>query len=150
MKKFELTTEQKINWFGRTLFRIKACIDFVTVTGEEVHAGDLGGFVEKESNLSQYGNAWVSGNAKVSGNAEVWGDAFLFSTRHIFNVTPIGEYAQSLTIFRSKNHELQISFDCVIYSVDEFLKMIHERWDGFYSGIAEDVVNVAKKHIDLN
>lgn len=27
MKKFELTTEQKINWLGRTLYRIKACIN---------------------------------------------------------------------------------------------------------------------------
>ena len=25
MKKFELTTEQKINWLGRTLYTIRAC-----------------------------------------------------------------------------------------------------------------------------
>lgn len=36
MKKFELTQESKINWLGRTLFRIKACIDFTTITGDEV------------------------------------------------------------------------------------------------------------------
>ena len=43
MKKFELTSEQKINWFGHTLYRIKACISFTTTSGDEVNAGDLGG-----------------------------------------------------------------------------------------------------------
>lgn len=71
MKKFELTTESKINLFGRTLYRIKACISFTTVSGDEIKAGDLGGFVEKESNLSHDEKAWVTGNAEVYGNAEV-------------------------------------------------------------------------------
>ncbi|MDO5399306.1 MAG: hypothetical protein Q4G33_15435, partial [bacterium] len=65
MKKFELTTESKINWFGRTLFRIKACKSFITATGDEVKAGDLGGYIEMESNLSQSGKAWVYSNAEV-------------------------------------------------------------------------------------
>ena len=69
MKKFELTTEQKINWFGRTLYRIKACISFTTTSGEEIKAGDLGGFVEKESNLSHNGKAWVWGNGIVKNRA---------------------------------------------------------------------------------
>lgn len=43
MKKFELTTEQKINWLGHTLYRIKACISFTTTNGLEVNEGDLGG-----------------------------------------------------------------------------------------------------------
>jgi len=68
MKKFELTTESKINWFGITLFRIKACVDFICTNGYEVHAGDLGGYVEKEQNLSHDGKAWVWGNAEVWGN----------------------------------------------------------------------------------
>ena len=29
--------------------------------------GELGGFVEKEENLKQSGDAWVSGHAEVSG-----------------------------------------------------------------------------------
>lgn len=36
MKKFELTSEQKINWFGHTLYRIKACISFTTTSGDKV------------------------------------------------------------------------------------------------------------------
>lgn len=66
MKKFELTTEQKINFLGRTLYRIKACISFTTASGDEVKAGDLGGFVEKEQNLSHDGKAWVYGNAEMN------------------------------------------------------------------------------------
>jgi len=35
---------------------------------------EVGGWIEKESNLSVSGNAWVFRNAWVSGNAEVSGD----------------------------------------------------------------------------
>lgn len=69
MKKFKIT-ESKINWFGRTLYRIKACIDFITTSGNDVKAGDIGGYVEKEQNISHYGTAWVCGNTKVCGNAK--------------------------------------------------------------------------------
>lgn len=69
MKKFELTTDTKMV-YGRKLFRIKALVSFGNIT-----AGDLGGYVEKEENLSHDGNAWVFGNAKVSDNAKVSGEA---------------------------------------------------------------------------
>ena len=72
MKKFELTSEFNLNFFGRKFFRIKA---LVNIERYGVKAGDLGGWVEKEDNLSQSGNAWVSSNAKVSGDAVVYGDA---------------------------------------------------------------------------
>ena len=70
MKKFELTTEFITNAFGKKLFRIKALVKF-----GDVKAGELGGYVEKEENVSQDGNAWVYGNAEVSGNARVTGNA---------------------------------------------------------------------------
>jgi len=75
MKKFELTMEsKKIN--GVIFFRIRALKDFEKKVS--VKKGDLGGWVEKEENLSQEGNAWVSGNARVSGNAWVFGNARVF------------------------------------------------------------------------
>ena len=70
MKKFELTSEFITNIFGTKLFRIKALVTFGSVD-----AGDLGGYIEKESNLSHDGNAWVYGDARVYGNARVYGDA---------------------------------------------------------------------------
>lgn len=47
MKKFELTTESITNVAGKKLFRIKALIDF-----GDVKAGEVGGYVEKEGNVS--------------------------------------------------------------------------------------------------
>lgn len=76
MKKFELTREFATDNFGKKLFRIRALIKF-----GNVKAGENGGYIESEKNLSQDGNAWVSGNAwvtgdaRVSGNARVTGDA---------------------------------------------------------------------------
>ena len=68
-KKYELTTETK-QFNGITLYRIKALITFSSIV-----SGTLGGFIEKETNLTQDGNAWVYGNALVYGNAWVYGNA---------------------------------------------------------------------------
>ena len=78
--KYELTDE-KIEFAGRTLHRIKSCIDFKTISGQIVNNGDLGGYIEKYDNLSQtdkswvFDHAWVYGDASVCGDARVYGDA---------------------------------------------------------------------------
>ena len=84
MKKFELIPEKTLNWFGKTLFRIKACMDFTTRSGAKIHAGDIGGYVEKESNLSHDGKAWVWGDAKVWGNAQVYDDAEVYGNALVY------------------------------------------------------------------
>ena len=78
MKKFKLTSEFIVDISGVKLFRIKALIEF-----GNVKAGDLGGYIEKEENLSHMGNAWVSGNAQVSGDAQVFGDAWVFGNAQV-------------------------------------------------------------------
>jgi len=78
MKKFELTSEFVTNVFGKKLFRIKALIAF-----GNVEKGELGGFIEKEDNLSHSGNAWVSSNAWVSGNARVYDNAWVSSNARV-------------------------------------------------------------------
>ena len=67
--KYELTNET-INFNGYTLHRIKALKNF-----SDVKKGDLGGFIEKENNLSHEGYCWVYNNAKVYGDAEVYDNA---------------------------------------------------------------------------
>ena len=63
--KYKLTKETKK--IGKTtLFLIEAMKDF-----GNVKKGDLGGWLEKEKNLSQEDNCWVSENAQVSENARV-------------------------------------------------------------------------------
>ena len=72
MKKYEITNET-IHVYGKTFYRIKSLINFGNVT-----QGTLGGFIEKETNLSHDGNAWVFDDAIVCGNARVYGDAWVF------------------------------------------------------------------------
>lgn len=68
-KKYELTKYEKEE-YGTKLYRIRALKDF-----GNVKAGDLGGFVESENNLSQEGNCWIYETSKVCGNAHVSGNA---------------------------------------------------------------------------
>jgi uncharacterized protein (TIGR02145 family) len=93
-QKYELTTESKtIN--GKTLYRIKALKSFANV-----EAGDTGGFVESERNLSQAGNAWVGGdacvfdNARVYGEARVYGDAQIYGDAEVFDNAKINDRAK--------------------------------------------------------
>ena len=73
-KKYELTDETK-GIGGITLHRIRALMD---ISRYGVRAGDIGGWIEAESNLSQYGDAWVSDDARVYGNAKVCDDARVY------------------------------------------------------------------------
>lgn len=68
-KKYELADETK-EWCGYTLHRIRALKDFSTVK-----AGDLGGWIESEYNLSQEGDCWIYDNAIVCEDAKVYGNA---------------------------------------------------------------------------
>ena len=72
-KKYELTNETKTLADGTVLHRIRALME----PRFGVEAGELGGFVEGENNLSQDGDAWVYGDACVSGNARVSGNAWV-------------------------------------------------------------------------
>ena len=94
MKKYELTTET-LQFAGRTLHRIKALRDFGSVK-----AGQFGGWIENEKNLSQDDNAWIYSeamvfdNAKVFGNARVFGNAKILGNAHIFGNAKIFDYAR--------------------------------------------------------
>ena len=70
MKKYELTEE--VNEHG--LHRIRALRD-IPLYG--VKKGDLGGFVERENNLSQEGDCWIADNATVKDFAGVHDDALV-------------------------------------------------------------------------
>ena len=77
--KFELT-EETIQCNGHTLHRIKALKDFGSV-----HKGDIGGFVEKKTNLSQKGNCWIFNDAKVFDNAIVYDDALIGDGANVYD-----------------------------------------------------------------
>ena len=88
-KKYELTSETVVTPSGRTLHRIKALRDFGAV-----RAGDLGGFVESEKNLSHEGLCWVYGNAWVSENARVYGDARVYGNALVYKNSRVSEKAR--------------------------------------------------------
>jgi hypothetical protein len=69
-KKYKLIITGTESTSENTLFRIVALKDFA-----DVKAGDLGGWIQSENNLSQHGNCWVYHNSRVYGNAYVAGDA---------------------------------------------------------------------------
>ena len=65
-----ILTKKSIKVFGKKLFQIKSVKEF-----SDVKKGELGGYIEKEANLSQSGDAWVSGDAQVFDDARVYGNA---------------------------------------------------------------------------
>lgn len=78
MKKFEVTNVSG-SYQGTPIFRIKALKDFYNPSFGFVHAGDFGGWVSSEYNLSQIGNCWIAGDAVVCDNSRVIGSALINS-----------------------------------------------------------------------
>ena len=79
-EKYELIKSNKTTPTGKPLFQVKAKINI----GYSVKKGELGGYIEKEANLSIYGDAWVSGDALVYGNARVYGDAWVSGNAWVY------------------------------------------------------------------
>ena len=69
-KKYTLSAHPSHHHDGRRIYRIQALRSF-----GDVGEGDWGGFVESESNLSQFGNCWIYDDAIAMGNSIVTGDA---------------------------------------------------------------------------
>ena len=134
-KKYELLKDDIITApNGKTLYRIKALIDFGVVV-----AGSLGGYIEKEDNLAHTGNAWVSGNARVSdnawvsgdarvhgnawvsGDARVYGDAEVYGDDDLVWFSNVGTEQGTLTVYKSKDGSLLAARGCFSGTVDEFL-----------------------------
>ena len=112
-KKFELTDNFVINALGIKLFQIKCTKAF-----KNANEGDLGGYVEKEENLSQSGDAWVSGDAQVYGNAQVYGDARVSGDAQVYgNAQVYGDARVSGDAWvsgdaRVENDHMHCGFDC--------------------------------------
>ena len=83
MRKYEFTRENKIICNGTVLHRIRALID-IDLGWKIVKAGELGGWVEKEGNLSHIGKCWVYENAKVYGDAEVFDNANVYGNAKVW------------------------------------------------------------------
>lgn len=124
-------TEEAVTVYGKTLYRIRAVRDFGSVK-----TGEFGGYIEKEENLSHFGDAWVYGNAKVygdarvSGNARVYGNAEVFNTRHFFVQGPIGSRDGYVTFYRTKDDTVEVRCGCFSGSLQEFVNQVEETHGG--------------------
>ena len=138
-KKFELLENEKEIWNGKILFRIRALTSF-----GDVKAGDLGGYIEKEDNLSTVGKAWVTdeawvsdqacvdGHARVAGQAcvggEVWvsgharvaGEAIVTSNTDYLTIGPIGSRDDTITFYRTRTGGISAAVGCFKGTIDEF------------------------------
>ena len=149
MKKYEFTGETKeirLLFRTATLHRIRATVAFGIV-----EVGDLGGWIEKEENLSHEGKAWVCGDAKVWGNAKVCGDAKVFSASHVLVIGAIGSRNDFTTFYRDKDNEITVKCGCFLGKIDRFLeKVIQTHGDSKYALVYRAAVEVAKLQIDLS
>lgn len=121
MKKFKLTSEFIVDISGVKLFRIKALIEF-----GNVKAGDLGGYIEKEENLSHMGDAWVSGNARVSGDAQVFGDARVSGDKDYAYAHGFGSCNRTTTFFRLKDGDVGVRCGCFYGTLAQFRDKVCE------------------------
>lgn len=87
-RKYRLTTENK-EIHNVKLFRIKALRSF-----SDIKKGSLGGFIEKEDNLSHIENCWISDDAVVSGNARIYGDARVYQKAFIHDNAQVCDEAE--------------------------------------------------------
>lgn len=71
-KKYEMLKDDTIEIDGTTLYRIRALRSFYGVI-----EGDLGGYIEKEENLSHEGICWVFRSGRVYQNARISEHAFI-------------------------------------------------------------------------
>ena len=149
MKKYEFTGETKeirLLFRTATLHRIRATVAFGIV-----EVGDLGGWIEKEENLSHEGKAWVWGNAEVWGNAKVCGDAEVFSASHVLVIGAIGSRNDFTTFYRDKDNEITVKCGCFLGKIDRFLeKVTQTHGDSKYALVYRAAVEVAKLQIDLS
>ena len=112
---------------GRTLKRIRA---LATIAVAGVAPGNLGGYVESETNLAQVsGNAWVSGDARVYGDARVSGNAQVYGDGLIFWASKVGSENGTLTVYNTKDNTLQVTRGCFVGGVDEFLEASERNHD---------------------
>ena len=78
--KYELIKESKIMFEGRDIYRIRALKDF-----NNVKAGDIGGWVCSEDNLSQEGDCWIYDKAKCLDKAKMYNEAKMYDNAVMLN-----------------------------------------------------------------
>ena len=127
-KKYEFVDGDTITTpSGKTLRRIRALV----AIGLSVEAGDLGGYIESEKNLS------TSGNARVKKQSD------------IFWASIVGSENGTLTVMRGKDG-LIVARGCFCGSVEKFLEASAKKHDAKIRREYELLIEVAKSRIGVD
>lgn len=145
MNKYEMLYEDSIRIGSHTLYRIRALKDF-----GNVKTGDIGGYIEKEENLSQEGTCWVYGNAWVYDNAKVYGDAKISKSNDILCISPIGSRNDTTTFFKTKDNNIYVKCGCFSGTIDDFLEAVNKtHGENKYAKAYKLACELARVQIDL-
>ena len=95
-KKYELLPDDTKVVNGRTLYRIRALHEIQPqkripkiCSSDIIKAGDLGGYIESEWNLSHDGLAWVGDEAMVYEDAQVYDDALVHGHAQVYGAAQV-------------------------------------------------------------
>jgi hypothetical protein len=136
MKKYELLVNDTKQIGSKTLYRIKRLGD-----------GVIGGYIEKESNLSHEGtcwvhdNAWVYDNARVFSNARVHGDARVSGDAKVRSV-------KDCYFFMGESYHItvtpqNVSIGCKVKTHKQWLKVTKKQ--AVEMGLAPELYNIYKE-----
>lgn len=144
-------TEEKIEFLGRTLHRIKAIKDLPFY---RVEIGDLGGFIEKYENLQD--NAWVGDEAMVFGDAILYGDALICgyseiqSKNDICTFSYFSKNSNTITFFNTKGNIIGVNYGFFYGTVEEFIEEIKENYDDKFIKECLAIIEVVKIKFNIN
>ena len=115
-ERYKLLKRDHITVNGTTLYRIQALVDI----NDNVKKGDLGGYIERKSNLDLYGGtSWVYPDSKVYGYVYIAGDTRVINSK-IFNTEDNDFIIRNAYIVRSmiKNSIINSNYNIRIYNSD--------------------------------
>lgn len=118
-KKYILTDNHIFNDLGIKMFQIKCTKAFGLIK-----EGELGGFIEKEANLSQDGDAWVSGDARV------YGDADIDSNDKHCGFDCFGSQNRHTHAYMTRRGEVEVTCGCFRGTFDAFVRKVEETHAG--------------------
>ena len=103
---------------GVVVKRIRALVAIpATIFSPAVAPGELGGYIQQESNLDVCGDAWVCGNA------------FVYDDGLIFWASMVGTENGTLTVYNAKGNDLLVTRGCFFGTPAEFLAKSAEEHD---------------------
>lgn len=126
---------------GCKLFQIQAIRDF-----GNVKVGDLGGYIQKENNLSHEGNCWVYGDGCVCGDAEVSGNLRVDGSGYICNNVKINKHEQLFIVdilFNRSEYATFVKTDDGIVYVTCFIASRY--FNGTIDELEKEVLNTYDK-----